>query len=149
MSEGATVTLHCTPETKSFNQFFDFYKDGHCIKRNSTGEITIKRVSKSDEGLYKCSISGGEESLGSWLAVDGEQQKSHHIHNVEQFKIFKHFKKKRNLKKWLLEELYLNLQNLHICLCFVHLQMMKREKHLTPKKDTIKENMYLIKHLNV
>lgn len=94
VSEGATVTLHCTPETKSFNQFFDFYKDGHCIKRNSTGEITIKRVSKSDEGLYKCSISGGEESLGSWLAVDGEQQKSHHIHNVEQFKIFKHFKKK-------------------------------------------------------
>lgn len=94
VSEGATVTLHCTPETKSFNQFFDFYKDGYCIKRNSTGEITIKRVSKSDEGLYKCSISGGEESLGSWLAVDGEQQKSHHIHNVEQFKMFKHFKKK-------------------------------------------------------
>ncbi|XP_042071383.1 Fc receptor-like protein 5 isoform X2 [Haplochromis burtoni] len=74
VSEGATVTLHCTPETKSFNQFFDFYKDGHCIKRNSTGEITIKRVSKSDEGLYKCSISGGEESLGSWLAVDASSQ---------------------------------------------------------------------------
>lgn len=144
MSEGATVTLHCTPETKSFNQFFDFYKDGHCIKRNSTGEITIKRVSKSDEGLYKCSISGGEESLGSWLAVDGEQQKSHHIHNVEQFKIFKHFKKKEIKKNGCYK-----LQNLHICLCFVHLQMMRREKHSTPKKDTIKENMYLIKHLNV
>ncbi|KAL4007818.1 hypothetical protein ACER0C_001670 [Sarotherodon galilaeus] len=74
VSEGATVTLHCTPETKSSNQFFDFYKDGHCIKRNSTGEITIKSVSKSDEGLYKCSISGGEESLGSWLAVDASSQ---------------------------------------------------------------------------
>lgn len=34
-------------------------------------------------------------------------------------------------------------------MCFVQLQMMKREKHSTPKKDTIKENMYLIKHLNV
>ncbi|XP_030608927.1 Fc receptor-like protein 5 [Archocentrus centrarchus] len=67
---GATVTLYCKPETESSNHFFDFYKDGHCIRSNSMGEMTITSVSKSDEGLYKCSISGGEESLGSWLAVE-------------------------------------------------------------------------------
>lgn len=130
VSEGATVTLHCTPETKSFNQFFDFYKDGHCIKRNSTGEITIKRVSKSDEGLYKCSISGGEESLGSWLAVDGEQQKSHHTHNVEQFKIFKHFKKKE-IKK-------MAAINSKICIfvCVLYICKWWGEKNILPLKKT-------------
>ncbi|TMS02146.1 hypothetical protein E3U43_007686 [Larimichthys crocea] len=32
--------------------------------------MTIHSASKSDEGFYKCSISGGGESLSSWLAVE-------------------------------------------------------------------------------
>ncbi|MED6285548.1 hypothetical protein CHARACLAT_030363 [Characodon lateralis] len=31
--------------------------------------MTLSKVSKSDEGLYKCSISGAGESPESWLAV--------------------------------------------------------------------------------
>ncbi|XP_069561871.1 Fc receptor-like protein 5 isoform X4 [Brachyistius frenatus] len=69
VSEGAAVTLRCKAKRNSFNHKFHFSKDGHSITSNSTGQMTIHRVSKSDEGLYKCSISGGEESSGSWLVV--------------------------------------------------------------------------------
>ena len=37
-----------------------------------TARMTIYNVSKSDEGLYKCSMSGLGESPESWLAVRGE-----------------------------------------------------------------------------
>ncbi|XP_039996787.1 Fc receptor-like protein 5 isoform X2 [Xiphias gladius] len=70
VSEGAAVTLRCKAETHSSDHVFDFYKDDHRISSSSTGEMTIHSASKSDEGLYKCSISGGRESTASWLAVD-------------------------------------------------------------------------------
>ncbi|TMS02051.1 Fc receptor-like protein 5 [Larimichthys crocea] len=54
--EGAAVILRCKAETSSFGQRFAFYKDGLCISSNSTGEMTIHSASKSDEGLYMCSI---------------------------------------------------------------------------------------------
>uniref|UniRef100_A0AAX7T1E4 Ig-like domain-containing protein n=2 Tax=Astatotilapia calliptera TaxID=8154 RepID=A0AAX7T1E4_ASTCA len=64
------VTLSCRNQTASSNNFTaDFYKDGRHIHRSSTGNIAIHRVSKSDEGLYKCSISGVGESPESWLKV--------------------------------------------------------------------------------
>uniref|UniRef100_UPI003AAE61F5 cell adhesion molecule CEACAM20-like n=1 Tax=Centroberyx gerrardi TaxID=166262 RepID=UPI003AAE61F5 len=66
--EGAAVTLNCTTKTPS-NLPADFYKDGSLIRTESTGQMTIHRVSKSDEGLYKCNISGPGESPLSWLAV--------------------------------------------------------------------------------
>ncbi|XP_030608855.1 Fc receptor-like B [Archocentrus centrarchus] len=67
--EGQTVTLHCRNKIASSNLTADFYKDGHHIHRISTGNMNIYRVSKSDEGLYKCSISGAGESPESWLKV--------------------------------------------------------------------------------
>ncbi|XP_038588146.1 Fc receptor-like protein 5 isoform X2 [Micropterus salmoides] len=71
VSEGAAVTLRCKAEKKnSTDHRFIFYKDDRSISTNSTGEMTIHGASKSDEGLYKCSISGGGESLFTWLAVD-------------------------------------------------------------------------------
>lgn len=70
--EGAAVILHCKDETHSSDHVFNYNKDGHHIGSSSTGEMTILRASKSDEGLYKCSISGGGESVESWLAVEGE-----------------------------------------------------------------------------
>ncbi|XP_039677822.1 low affinity immunoglobulin gamma Fc region receptor II-c-like [Perca fluviatilis] len=66
--EGETVTLRCRNKTSSTNLPADFYKGGHLM--NSSGEeMTIENVSKSDEGLYKCRISGAGESAESWLAV--------------------------------------------------------------------------------
>ncbi|XP_078132124.1 Fc receptor-like protein 5 isoform X3 [Sander vitreus] len=67
--EGEAVTLSCRNKTASFNLQTDFYKNGRLISSSSTGEMTIHSVSKSDEGLYKCSISDGGESPESWLSV--------------------------------------------------------------------------------
>ncbi|XP_033970168.1 uncharacterized protein LOC117469831 isoform X2 [Trematomus bernacchii] len=65
--EGESVTLICRNQTST--QSADFYKDGRLISSSSSGNITIHRVSKSDEGLYKCNISDGGQSPDSWLAV--------------------------------------------------------------------------------
>ncbi|XP_005460653.1 low affinity immunoglobulin gamma Fc region receptor II-a-like [Oreochromis niloticus] len=67
--EGEAVTLSCRSKTTSSNFKAEFYKDGHHIRSSSTGNMTIGRVSKSDEGLYKCSISGAGESPVNWLTV--------------------------------------------------------------------------------
>ncbi|KAM3591221.1 uncharacterized protein V6R79_024807 [Siganus canaliculatus] len=67
--EGAEVTLRCQAEMNSSKHRYDFYKDGRRISTNSSGETVILSASSSDEGLYKCSLSGGEESVGSWLEV--------------------------------------------------------------------------------
>ncbi|XP_044040128.1 low affinity immunoglobulin gamma Fc region receptor II-like [Siniperca chuatsi] len=64
------VTLRCRNKMAS-NLSADFFKDGYLIRSSSTGEMTIHNVSKSDEGFYKCNISGDGESPESWLAVRG------------------------------------------------------------------------------
>ncbi|XP_035531002.1 low affinity immunoglobulin gamma Fc region receptor II-b-like [Morone saxatilis] len=67
--KGDTVTLRCRSKMTSSAHIADFYKDGLPIGSGSTGEWTIQGVSKSKEGLYKCSISDFGESPESWLAV--------------------------------------------------------------------------------
>ncbi|XP_031707455.1 low affinity immunoglobulin gamma Fc region receptor II-like [Anarrhichthys ocellatus] len=70
VSEGAAVTLRCKAETESPSHTFDFLKDGRVVRSSATGEMTIHRASKSDEGLYICSIPGFGKSLGSWVNVE-------------------------------------------------------------------------------
>ena len=75
--EGSDVTLHCWSKTErtakpSSDRPADFYKDGSLISSESTGQMTIHSVSKSDEGLYKCLISGLGESPESSMDVRGE-----------------------------------------------------------------------------
>ncbi|XP_030608871.1 Fc receptor-like B [Archocentrus centrarchus] len=68
--EGDDVTLSCRKEGISSNLAADFYKDGHHIETGYAGKMTIYNVSKSNEGLYKCSFSQSQgKSLESWLAV--------------------------------------------------------------------------------
>ncbi|XP_071401730.1 low affinity immunoglobulin gamma Fc region receptor II-like [Centroberyx affinis] len=67
--EGDAVTLRCRNQTTPSNLTAGFYKDGFLIRTDSTGEITLNSISKSDEGFYKCNISGVGESPESWLAV--------------------------------------------------------------------------------
>ncbi|XP_063757183.1 low affinity immunoglobulin gamma Fc region receptor III-like isoform X2 [Eleginops maclovinus] len=70
VTEGECVTLSCRNKTMTSSVLSaDFYKDGRLIRSSSTENMNIRRVSKSDEGLYKCSISGAGESPESWLAV--------------------------------------------------------------------------------
>ncbi|XP_078020088.1 cell adhesion molecule CEACAM20-like isoform X1 [Epinephelus lanceolatus] len=69
VEEGNNVTLTCRKKMSSLHLTAGFYKDGLLIRSSSTGEMTIHSVSKSDEGLYKCHISGAGESPESWMAV--------------------------------------------------------------------------------
>ncbi|XP_042072644.1 low affinity immunoglobulin gamma Fc region receptor II-like [Haplochromis burtoni] len=67
--EGDDVTLLCKTKTTPSNLPAAFYKDGVFIGKGPTGHMTIQHVSRSDEGLYKCDISGHGESPSSWITV--------------------------------------------------------------------------------
>ncbi|KAM8748190.1 uncharacterized protein AB9X84_015937 [Acanthopagrus schlegelii] len=69
VKERHSVTLRCRKRATSSNLPADFFKDGHFSRTGYTGEMTIDSVSRSDEGLYKCRISGAGNSAESWLAV--------------------------------------------------------------------------------
>uniref|UniRef100_A0A8P4GGZ8 Ig-like domain-containing protein n=2 Tax=Dicentrarchus labrax TaxID=13489 RepID=A0A8P4GGZ8_DICLA len=73
--EGEAVNLSCRNKMASSNLTADFFKDGVHIRTSFTGELTIHSVSKSDEGLYKCNISGAGESPESWMTVRHETQR--------------------------------------------------------------------------
>ncbi|XP_070296375.1 uncharacterized protein [Salvelinus sp. IW2-2015] len=68
VTEGDSVTLRCRYKRIPSDLTADFYKDGSLIRTETTGEMTIPAVSKSDEGLYKCTNSKGE-SPESWMTV--------------------------------------------------------------------------------
>ncbi|KAI9527245.1 hypothetical protein NQZ68_032827 [Dissostichus eleginoides] len=66
--EGDDVTLTC--RTKMADPpSADFYKDGVFIRTESDGHMTLLHVSRSDEGLYKCSVQSKGESPESRLSV--------------------------------------------------------------------------------
>ncbi|XP_034757117.1 sialoadhesin-like isoform X2 [Etheostoma cragini] len=75
VTEGQDLTLHCRTETSS-NLPASFYKDGSFIRTEPAGHMTIPHVSRSDEGLYRCSISGVGESPPSWVSVSGRPETS-------------------------------------------------------------------------
>ncbi|XP_035771379.1 low affinity immunoglobulin gamma Fc region receptor II-like, partial [Neolamprologus brichardi] len=70
--EGDDITLLCKTKTTPSNLPAAFYKDGSLIRKQPTSHMTIQHVSRSDEGLYKCDISGHGESPSSWITVTGE-----------------------------------------------------------------------------
>ncbi|CAI5661085.1 unnamed protein product [Oreochromis niloticus] len=69
VKEGNEVILNCKNKETQSEHITDFYKDGVSLGTWNQSSMTIKNVSKSDEGLYKCSIDGAGESPESWLAV--------------------------------------------------------------------------------
>ncbi|XP_042073419.1 high affinity immunoglobulin epsilon receptor subunit alpha-like, partial [Haplochromis burtoni] len=69
VKEGNEVIFNCKNKKTQSEHITDFYKDGVSLGTWYQNSMTIKNVSKSDEGLYKCSISGVGESPESWLAV--------------------------------------------------------------------------------
>lgn len=70
-NKGDNVTLYCQKKNTT-GLVAEFYKNGLLFKTGYKGFITIKNFSTSDEGLYKCHISGVGESSESWLTVIGE-----------------------------------------------------------------------------
>lgn len=70
VKEGSDVILHCINKKKEQQtQIGDFYKDGQFFQTNYEEVLTLQNVSKSDEGFYKCNISGVGASAESWLSV--------------------------------------------------------------------------------
>ncbi|XP_046706908.1 carcinoembryonic antigen-related cell adhesion molecule 5-like [Silurus meridionalis] len=70
VTEGHPLTLHCLYRNANpSNLRADFYKDGSVIQNQTTGEMIIHKVSKSDEGFYHCKHPERGESLRSWISV--------------------------------------------------------------------------------
>ncbi|KAK7910052.1 hypothetical protein WMY93_014736 [Mugilogobius chulae] len=69
VSEGENVTLFCRDKMAASNYTSSFYKDDEMIGKSSTGMMTLAKVSKSNEGVYKCQTSEDRESEEQWLAV--------------------------------------------------------------------------------
>ncbi|KAF5898063.1 Fc receptor-like protein 5, partial [Clarias magur] len=72
VTEGRPLTLRCLyRNTKPSNLRADFYKDGSVLQTQTTGEMIIHNVSKSDEGFYHCKYPERGESPKSWVSVRG------------------------------------------------------------------------------
>ncbi|XP_056225890.1 uncharacterized protein LOC130164918 [Seriola aureovittata] len=74
--KGDNVTLRCTKKHSDDDNnelTTSFYKDGVLLGGSSTGNLTLHSVSRSDEGLYKCSSSGAGDSAESWLIVTAHE----------------------------------------------------------------------------
>ncbi|KAG7330468.1 hypothetical protein KOW79_006690 [Hemibagrus wyckioides] len=72
VTEGHPLTLHCLSHSKKIpGSGVDFYKDDSILQSQTTGEMTISSVSKSDEGFYHCKHPERGESLKSWVSVRG------------------------------------------------------------------------------
>ncbi|XP_058251562.1 Fc receptor-like protein 5 [Hemibagrus wyckioides] len=70
VTEGHPLTLHCLSRSKKIpGSGVDFYKDDSILQNQTTGEMTISSVSKSDEGFYHCKHPERGESLKSWVSV--------------------------------------------------------------------------------
>uniref|UniRef100_A0A7N6APY0 Ig-like domain-containing protein n=1 Tax=Anabas testudineus TaxID=64144 RepID=A0A7N6APY0_ANATE len=83
--EGDDVTLSCRNKQTPSTLTAEFYKDGFFMGSSSTAEMTIPNVSKSNDGLYKCSISGAGESAESWLTVTEFNETPHSSRELQQY----------------------------------------------------------------
>uniref|UniRef100_A0AAX7TKF4 Ig-like domain-containing protein n=1 Tax=Astatotilapia calliptera TaxID=8154 RepID=A0AAX7TKF4_ASTCA len=81
--EGDDVTLLCKTKTTPSNLPAAFYKDGSLISNRTSNNMTIQHVSRSDEGLYKCDISGHGESPSSWITVTADQSETEEDDNTD------------------------------------------------------------------
>ncbi|XP_060776255.1 obscurin-like [Neoarius graeffei] len=70
VTEGRPLTLRCLyRNTKISESGVDFYKNDSVLQNQTTGEMTIRSVSKSDEGFYHCKHPQRGESPKSWVSV--------------------------------------------------------------------------------
>ncbi|KAL7875674.1 hypothetical protein AOLI_G00106370 [Acnodon oligacanthus] len=82
VTEGDPLTLRCLYlHTTSSNLTAEFYKNGSLLQTQTTGEMTIRTVSKSDDGLYHCKNPEKGESPQSWISVRG------HLENINRMSV--------------------------------------------------------------
>ncbi|CAB1440184.1 unnamed protein product [Pleuronectes platessa] len=68
------VTLFCKTKNAAYNPPAAFFKNGTCIGTMPEGHMTIHNFSKSDEGGYKCDITGLGESPPAWLLMKDDSE---------------------------------------------------------------------------
>ncbi|XP_053199139.1 uncharacterized protein LOC128383558 [Scomber japonicus] len=68
VTEGESVILGCKLRTGELLSNVSFYQNDKLIQNDTSRELNISAVSKSDEGFYKCKYSGNE-SPQSWMSV--------------------------------------------------------------------------------
>ncbi|XP_041821464.1 sialoadhesin-like isoform X2 [Chelmon rostratus] len=68
VTEGDAVSLSCKLRRGEFGSVVLFYRNGELIQNDTTRELKIPAVSKSDEGMYKCQHSR-DVSPQSWMSV--------------------------------------------------------------------------------
>ncbi|XP_076829509.1 Fc receptor-like protein 2 isoform X2 [Brachyhypopomus gauderio] len=73
LTEGDRLILRClvknTTNHRATHVIAAFYKDGSLIKKQTTVEMPIHSVTKSDEGFYYCNHSEKVDSPKSWISV--------------------------------------------------------------------------------
>ncbi|XP_053350692.1 Fc receptor-like protein 5 [Clarias gariepinus] len=70
VTEGNPLTLRCLYRNTNISESgADFYKNDSVLQKQTTGEMTISSVSKSDEGFYHCTHPERGESPKSWVSV--------------------------------------------------------------------------------
>ncbi|XP_060730998.1 immunoglobulin superfamily member 1-like isoform X4 [Tachysurus vachellii] len=69
VTEGQPLTLHCLNRSKLSVSGVNFYKNDSILQNQTTGEMIISSVSKSDEGFYHCKHPERGESPKSWVSV--------------------------------------------------------------------------------
>ncbi|KAK3567222.1 hypothetical protein QTP86_014407, partial [Hemibagrus guttatus] len=70
VTEGHPLILRCLSRSKKIpDSGVDFYKDDSILQNQTTGEMTISSVSKSDEGFYHCKHPERGDSPKSWVSV--------------------------------------------------------------------------------
>ncbi|XP_031158459.1 low affinity immunoglobulin gamma Fc region receptor II-like [Sander lucioperca] len=138
VTEREAVTLQCQMKEAPSDLTADFYKDGLIIGSSSTGEMTIQSVSKSDEGLYKCRISGAGESAERRLTVreekyDGSVTQSEDSQRADRTAMVSHH---YYILLWTVVAVVLFLQLLVIGLLYWKKQLVLLEVKLSdPNKD--------------
>ncbi|XP_060731003.1 immunoglobulin superfamily member 1-like [Tachysurus vachellii] len=69
VTEGQPLILRCLSRQKPSNSGVYFYKNESILQNQTTGEMIISSVSKSDEGFYHCKHPERGESPKSWVSV--------------------------------------------------------------------------------
>ncbi|XP_047674993.1 high affinity immunoglobulin gamma Fc receptor I-like [Tachysurus fulvidraco] len=69
VTEGQPLILRCLNRSKLSESRVYFYKNDSILQKQTTGEMIISSVSKSDEGFYHCKHSERGESPKSWVSV--------------------------------------------------------------------------------